>query len=153
MHDDCCRSVKDNVRDTLVSVNVSEDGLAERISSYLLYSRANKTNEKCKATFKKFQQFCAPKGYQSLPADPIYVTIFISSLLDRDCSFSMISSVYYAIKWVHGINDFVDPTENGFVKNMLEAAKRLNSHPVKRKDVVTSDMLVSLCDQYTDSYI
>ena len=103
MHDDCCRSVKDNVRDTLVSVNVSEDGLAERISSYLLYSRADETSEKYKAAFKKFQQFCAQKGYQSLPAEPIYVTIFISSLLDQNCSFSMISSVYYAIKWVHGI--------------------------------------------------
>ena len=59
--------------------------------------------------------------------------------------------MFYAIKWVHNINNFVDPTENGFVKSMLEAAKRLRSQPVKRKDVVTSDMLVALCNQYANN--
>ena len=104
-----------NVRTRLEAVNVTEDGLAERISSYLLHSRADKTNDKYRASFKKFQQFCAQKSYQSVPADPIHVTIFISTLLDQNCSFSVISAVFYAIKWVHNINNFVDPTENGFV--------------------------------------
>ena len=139
-----------NVRTRLEAVNVTEDGLAERISSYLLHSRADKTNDKYRASFKKFQQFCAQKNYHSVPADPIHVTIFISTLLDQNCSFSVISAVFYAIKWVHNINNFVDPTENGFVKSMLEAAKRLRSQPVKRKDV-TSDMLVALCNQYANN--
>ena len=51
--------------------------------------------------------------------------------------------------WAHHVNNYVDPIENGFVKSMLEVAKCLKSQPVKRKDVVNSDMLVSLCDQYT----
>ena len=55
------------------------------------------------------------------------------------------------MKWAHHVNNFVDPTENGFVKSMLETAKRLKSQPVKRKDVVNSDMLVALCDQHTYS--
>ena len=143
--------LRSNVRDRLAAVGVSEDGLAERISSYLLFSRADKTNEKYKSAFKKFQQFCGQKGYRHLPADPIHVTIYLSNLLDQNCSFSVISSVYYAIKWVHSINDFVDPTDNGFVTNLLEAAKRLKSKPVKRKDVISSEMLITLCDQYTDS--
>ena len=84
------------------------------------------------------------KNYQSVPADPIHVTIFISNLVDQNCSFSVISAVFYAIKWVHNINNFVVPTENGFVESMLEAAKHLRSQPVKRKDVLTSDMLVAL---------
>ena len=60
-----------NVRTRLEAVNVTEDGLAERISSYLLHSRADKTNDKYRASFKKFQQFCAQKNYQSVPVDPI----------------------------------------------------------------------------------
>ena len=140
-----------NVRTRLEAVNVTKDGLAERISSCLLHSRAEKTNDKYRASFKKFQQFCAQKSYKSVPADPIHVTIFVSNLLDQNCSFSVISAVFYAIKWVHNINNFVDPTENGFVKSMREAAKRLRSQPVKRKDVVTSDMLVALCDQHANN--
>ena len=76
---------------------------------------------------------------------------FLSNLLGQNCSFSVISSVYYAIKWVNNINDFVDPTENGFVTNLLEAAKRLKSKPVKRKDETSSKMLIAVFDQYTDS--
>ena len=113
--------------------------------------KADKTNDKYRASFKKFQQFCAQRNFQSVPADPIHVTIFISNLLDQNCLFSVISAVLYAIKWVHNINNFVDPTENGFVKSMLDAAKRLRSQPVKRKDVVTSDRLVALCDQYANN--
>lgn len=140
-----------NVRDQLQSVNVNEDGLAERISSYLLCSRADRTNDKYKSAFKRFQQFCADKSYQPLPADPIHVTIFMSYLLDQKYSFSVISSIFYAIKWVHNVNNYIDPTENGFVKGMLDAAKRLRSQPVKRKDVINSEMLVELCDQYIGS--
>lgn len=132
-------------------MNVREEGLAERISSYLLCSRADKTKDKYKSAFKKFQKFCAEKSYQPLPADPIHVTIFMSYLLDQICSYSVISSIFYAIKWVHNVNNYTDPTENGFVKGMLDAAKRLRSQPVKRKDVVNSEMLVSLCNQYIGS--
>ena len=80
-----------------------------------------------------------------------HLTIFISNLLDQNCSFCVIFAVFYAIKWDYNIYNFVDPLENGFVKSMLEAAKRLRSQPVKQKDVVTSDMLVVLCDQYTNN--
>ena len=107
--------------------------MAERISSYLLHSRADKTNHKYRASFKEFQQCCAQKNYQSVPADPIHVTIFISNLLDQNCSFSVISAVFYAIKWFHNINYFVDSTENGFVKSMLVAVKRLRSQTVTEK--------------------
>ena len=60
-------------------------------------------------------------------------TIFISNLLDQNCSFSVISALFYAIKWVHNINNFVDATENGFVKSMLVAVKRLRSQTVMEK--------------------
>lgn len=40
-----------NIKQRLSDVNVTQDGLAERISSYLISSRADKTTEKYKATF------------------------------------------------------------------------------------------------------
>ena len=52
-----------NVRDRLEFATVREDGLAERISSYLLCSKADKTNDKYRTAFKKFQQFCVEKSY------------------------------------------------------------------------------------------
>ena len=46
-----------NVRTRLEAVNVREDGLAERISSYLLHSRADKTNDKYRASLRNFNSF------------------------------------------------------------------------------------------------
>ena len=45
----------------------------------------------------------------------------------------------------------MDPTENGFVKGLLDSAKRMRSQPIKRKDVVNTEMLISLCDQYINN--
>ena len=36
----------------------------------------------------------------------------------------------------------IDPTENGFVTNLLQSAKRTRYMNVTKKDVVSSDMLV-----------
>ena len=130
---------------------MTEEGLAERISTYLLCSKADKTTEKYNSCFKKFKTFCAEHGYGYLPANPIHVTIFFSHLLDQNVSYNVISSAFYAIKWVHNINSLVDPTENGFVKGLLDSAKRMRSQPVKRKDVVNTEMLISLCDQYINN--
>ena len=52
------------------------------------------------------------------------------------------AATFYAIKWVHSINNYQDPTENGFVKCLLDAAKRLRSNPGKRKDVINSELLI-----------
>ena len=79
------------------------------------------------------------------------MTVFLSSLLDQNVSYSVISVVFYAIKWVNNINNYVDPTVNEFVKGLLDTAKRIRSQPVKRKDVVTTEMLIMLCDQYIGS--
>ena len=133
-----------NLEQQLLEANVAQEGLAEHISSYLLSSSYN-------SCFKKFKTFCADRGYQCLPANAIHVTVFLSSLLDQNVSYSVISAVFYAIKWVHNINNYVDPTENGFVKGLLDTAKRIRSQPVKRKDVVTTEMLIMLCDQYIGS--
>ena len=133
----------------LSSANVTQKGLAERISTYLVNSRADKTVEKYNSTFKRFQRFCGEHGYVDLPANPIHVTVYLSELLDQHVSYGVISAAFYAIKWVHNINNHQDPTENGFVKGLLDAAKRLRSNPVKRKDVINSELLIQLCDQYT----
>ena len=112
-----------NIEQRLVEATVSQKGLAERISSYLVGSRADKTTIKYKSTLNRFQRFCCERGYIYLPANPIHVTVYLSDLLDQRVSYGVIAAAFYAIKWVHNINNYHDPTENGFVKSLLDAAK------------------------------
>ena len=99
---------------------MSQKGLAERISSYLVGSRAYKTTIKYNSTLN-----CCERGYIYLPANPIHVTVYLSDLLDQRVSYGVIAAAFYAIKWVHNINNYHDPTENGFVKSLLDAAKKV----------------------------
>ena len=77
--------------------------------------------------------------------------MYLSSLIDSGKSDSVVSSAYYGIKWYHNISDSRDPTDSLLVKAMLECAKRLNSKPIVKKDVVTSEQLVTLCDMFVGS--
>lgn len=133
--------------------DVESSILARTISSYLLQSKSDSTVKKYYSSFLKWKNFCESSGYQPLPAEPIHVVLYLSTLLDspNDISFHVISSVVYGIKWAHRLNALADPTENSLVVNMLEAAKRLRSKPTVKKDAIPSTLLVQLCNNFQDS--
>lgn len=124
---------------------------ADRMAKYILNSKSDNTNKKYFSNFKRFDSFCKLKGYCSKPANDIHVAMYLTYLLDESVSYSVISAAYYSIKWVHTMNDFRDPTESGFVKHLIGAAKRLRSTPIKKKDIIDNDMLKHLCDIYKNS--
>ncbi|XP_060595759.1 uncharacterized protein LOC132749863 [Ruditapes philippinarum] len=77
--------------------------------------------------------------------------MYFTHLLDEGKSNHVISSANYGIKWAHNMNDMDDPTENNTVKLLLNTANRIHSKPVEKKDVISSDMLQTLCSKYEDS--
>ena len=137
-----------NSEQRLAEANVTQKGLAEHVSFYLVSSRADKPTHKHTSTFNRFQRFCSERGYIYLPANPIHVAVNLSDHSDQQVSYGMIAAAFFAIKLVHNINNYQDPTENGFVKSLLDTAKRLHSKSVKRKNVINVELLILLCDQY-----
>ena len=77
-----------------------------------------------------------------MPAQHIHVAIYITSLLDSKRTVHTISSAVYSIKWAHDINGLEDPTNNAFVNNLLESAKRLRGSKTKKKDILYSEMII-----------
>ena len=132
-------------------VNDGRHVLADKMARYLYHSRADSTNKKYHYSYKQFENYCKSKGFCARPANSIHVAMYMTEMLDKHVTFSVISAAFYAIKWAHNVNDLQDPTENTFVKNLLEAGKRLRSVPVKKKDVVNTEMLQNLCDLFKGS--
>ncbi|XP_021357018.1 uncharacterized protein LOC110452691 [Mizuhopecten yessoensis] len=122
-------------------------GMADR----LLSSRSANTNIKYHGGFKRWESFINGQGHTALPASPIHITIYINHLLDNGASHAVVSGAVYAIKWVHGLHGCHDPTDNCFVMNLLEAAKRTARKTVCKKEPVSSEMLVDLCGHYDHS--
>jgi len=127
------------------------DEMADRMAGYLMQSRADNTVKKYNSSFEHFKTYCEDNSLVAMPALPISVAMYMTQLMDHGKSNNVVSSVFYSIKWVHSINGVNDPTENNIVKQLLEASKRVCSKPVHKKDVLSSEMIQTLCLMYKDS--
>ena len=75
----------------------------------------------------------------------------MTDLIDKHYSYSVVAASLYSSKLAHSLNNLQDPTNNAFITNLLEAAKRSQTkHSVKKQPVIP-DMQVSLCDKYSQS--
>lgn len=125
--------------------------LATRMTDFLLKSKSDNTVSKYFYSFKRWEKFILTKGGCALPANPIHVALYITELLDSGKSESVVTAALYGIKWVHKICSLPDPTNNMFVLNLVEAAKRISIKTVRKKQPVTADMLINLCAKYSSS--
>ncbi|VDI71133.1 Hypothetical predicted protein [Mytilus galloprovincialis] len=115
-----------------------------------LHSHSSNTNSKYFYSFKRWEQFISKEGGKSIPASPIHVALYLTHLLDKGSSKSVVQSAVYGIKWAHNIQGIQDPTTNSFVVNLMEAAKRQPHRPRVKKDHITVDVLKNLCSKYKD---
>lgn len=60
------------------------------------------------------------------------------------------NNAVYAIKWAHECAGFTDPTKNSYVTSLQEAAKRKASRAINKKEPISKDVLIELCDKYID---
>lgn len=121
------------------------------MADFLVYSKSDSTSKKYYHYFGKWENFIIAKGCSAIPASPIHVALYLTSLIDRKCSANVISTTMYSIKWAHSLRGLPDPTDNLFVRNLLETSKRTLSAPVSKKEPVSVEMLHQLCDMYKDS--
>ena len=49
---------------------------------------------------------------------------------------------------MHELNNFSDPTNNSFVHSLLESSKRIACPIKQKKDPVSAEMLIELCDKF-----
>ncbi|KAK3106420.1 hypothetical protein FSP39_019597 [Pinctada imbricata] len=127
------------------------DNLTHSMGLHLKASRSDNTCKNYSSGFKRWERFISSQGHCALPGNPVHVALYITHLLNTGASSNVVNSAVYSIKWVHNINGFSDPTDNGFVKNLQESAKRHAKPATHRKDPVTSDMLIKLCKLYEHS--
>ncbi|VDI23304.1 Hypothetical predicted protein [Mytilus galloprovincialis] len=148
-------NLRRNVEAASVESGVLENcniyNLAGRRTTFLVDSRIENTCKKYYSSFNRWTNSAIENSLNELPVEPVHIALYITKLIDEQCSPSVVNSAVYSIKWAHDINGFNDPTENSFVKYPLESAKRRNGRPVNKKDPVNNDMLIDLCSMYTDS--
>ena len=139
------------MKDSGVSDSSYLYSLADKMAQHLVESKSDNTSRNYFNSFKRWDHFISTQGFPSLPANPVHVALYLTHLLESGASCNSVNSAVYAIKWAHDLYGYTDPTCNSFVKNLQDSAKRTACPKKHRKDPVTSDMLIELCDKFKDS--
>ena len=145
--------LKTTLKCRLDEAGVSEtmtESVATNMAGYLSQSKADNTVKKYNQAFVQFEKYCISNSLTAKPSLPIFVAMYITSLLDQRKSGNVITSAVYGIKWAHKLNDLEDPTDSDIVKLLMETAKRIRSRPRQKKDAISIEMLQNLCSSYVD---
>ena len=145
------RGINAAVENSGAANNIFMADLAAKMSHYVFQCKSDNTVSTYFGHFKRWSTFIKGQGYQNIPAQPIHVALYITHLLDRGSSSHVINHAIYAIKWAHDLNGMADPTNNSYVRSLQEAAKRIATPTVVRKDPVSTELLISLCDLHANS--
>ena len=117
----------------------------------ILNSKSDNTIKSYFYAFKRWEQFISLHGHCAIPAQAVQVALYLTSLLSNGSSFHPVCNAVYGIKWAHEINGLPDTTTNTFVSSVLEVSKRIAVKPNEKKEPISPDTLIELCNMFKDS--
>ena len=113
-------------------------------------SKARNTTVKYAYSFKRFvvwsEKYTEIKSV--LPADEIYVSLYLQYLMQSAKHYSTIEAACYAIKWAHSLAGFEDPCASDIVKCIVEASKRKLNRPIQKKEPMNANIMISLFKKF-----
>ncbi|VDI05808.1 Hypothetical predicted protein [Mytilus galloprovincialis] len=109
--------------------------LFRKMKNSVIDSKARNTTVKYAYSFKRFvvwsEKYTEIKSV--LPANEIYVSLYLQYLMQSAKHYSTIEAACYAIKWAHSLAGFEDPCASDIVKCIVEASKRKLNRPIQKK--------------------
>lgn len=121
-------------------------GLADRVKTTVLSSKADSTSILYFRAYRKWKDFALSKLNGSVfPASPFHVAIYLQHLLEESHSPSVIDSAFYGIKWAHSMAGIPSPTDNPIVEAVRSASKIIfGAGIVNRKEPISSSLILDI---------
>ena len=143
--------IKKLAHDNDVQPGTYLEDLCPQLGIWILSSKSDNTNKAYFNAFTRWEKFIKLQGHSALPANSFHVALYLTHLLNNGASIHSVSAAVYAIKWAHDVVGLIDPTKNSYITSILEAARRKTSRPVQKKDPITKDVIIALCDKFQES--
>lgn len=123
--------------------------LSSDLKSTILSAKAQSTQLSYIRSYDRWKLFCSTyPEICPLPADPIYVALYLQHIINTTHSVSSVNSAFYAIRWAHATAGLSSPTDHSIVTMVKEAASRiLGCLKKNRKEPISVDILRSIISQ------
>ena len=119
------------------------------VPGYIFQSRSDSTVRKYLNGFHFWSGWAKEfKEISILPANDIYVALFIFSCLQQNTSIGRITDTIYGINWVHLSLGMVSSYSGSIVKNLMETSKRLLEKSKTKNKPITPDHLAALLNKF-----
>ncbi|KAK3090957.1 hypothetical protein FSP39_011926, partial [Pinctada imbricata] len=121
---------------------------ASDIPRIIKKGKSDNSNRVYDAYFKKFQHWCSSLSVSSMPASVSTVAVYLSSLVQKSVSESVLSTNFYSIKWHHDISLCANPCDSKILHLLMEGGKRILSKPINKKEPITPEILKKIVEKY-----
>ena len=128
--------------------------LAEKLPEIVLGSRADSTTLTYLNGFKRWRAWANRfPEVAVLPATPVYVSLYLLSVLQASSSPAPVQNAFYSIRWAHDIAGFDSPTNHTLPQKVVESAKRRLLHLTSKKLPITPEILLTFFQSLDGSLV
>ena len=126
--------------------------LASRLPAIALQSRQEGTVNNYLAAYIRWRDWASAfPEVRHLPADPLYVALYLLHISDSAKTHAPVSLAYYAISWAHRTAGLLDPTKDILPKMIKESFTRQLGHGTNKKTPITASMLSDIVNKHVHS--
>ena len=123
--------------------------LASSLPRVVLNAKARNTTVRYAYGWNRWKIWSKSKiGVAYLPAQPMFVALYLRQFLDSAKTTSPIDTAVYSIRWGHNLAGLPSPTEHPLVQSTYEGCRRILSRPREPKDPVQPHMLETLIQKH-----
>ena len=79
-----------------------------------------------------------------------HLALFIASAIQSNCRYGRVENVYCGLNWLHKALNLPNPCDSTMVQALKDAAKRLLSRPVRKKEPISPCDLKKLVKHLQD---
>ena len=126
---------------------VRYDPYRELMMDYFEKAKAPKTVQMYKGAFARFEKWAQGMMIQTLPVGVDDLMTYLMCVSENTESFGAVKMAKYGIAYFHQMGGYGDPTRDPAVILILEAARRMWAHPVKKAKPMTFYIIQLMVDK------
>ena len=120
--------------------------LATALSVTVMQSRANSTTTKYLDAYKRWKLWASLHAIPAFPVWDVHLVLYMQYLAEQKSSKSAAEEIVNSLAWLHQVAGKPSPSHSQIVKSTLGGLQRMLVKPVKKKKLMSKEILAEMVD-------